>query len=106
MPRKGKNQKPEDSPWYYDDDLWLDLIGELDDSQAEHMARLLHLLIKKIQKPNGAFKVRCCLENGRRVIFPFTPFGNECKLLFIESLHQPGPLTLAKIMDRKRSRRH
>jgi hypothetical protein len=107
MPRKGKKkkQKPEDDQWYYDDDLWLDLLGHLideDDSQAERAARLLHKLIQEIQKPDGAFHVQCCLENGRRVIFPYTKFANDCKRLFIESLDRPDALTLEQIRQRKR----
>jgi hypothetical protein len=107
MPRKRPEQKPDDEQWYDDDDLWLDLLGPLideDDSQAERAARLLHKLINEIQKPDGAFHVQCCLENGRRVIFPYTKFANDCKRLFIESLDKPGPLTLAQLTDRKRSR--
>jgi hypothetical protein len=109
MPRKGKKkkQKPEDDQWYYDDNLWLDLLTPLideDDSQAERAARLLHKLIQEIQKPDGAFHVQCCLESGRRVIFPYTRFANDCKVLFIESLDAPDSLTLAQIRNRKRSR--
>jgi hypothetical protein len=107
MPRKGKKKKrkPEDDQWYYDDNLWLDLLGHLideDDSQAERAARLLHKLITEIQKPNGAFHVQCCLENGRRVIFPYTRFANDCKRLFIESLDASEPLTLAGLLGQKR----
>ena len=109
MPRKGKKKKrkPEDDQWYYDDDLWLDLLTPLideDDSQAERAARLLHKLITEIQKPDGPFHVQCCLENGRRVVFAYTRFANDCKRLFIESLDQPDTLTLAEIRDRKRPR--
>jgi hypothetical protein len=104
--RKKKKQKPEDDEWYYDDNLWLDLLGPLideDDTQAERAARLLHKLIQEIQKPDGAFHVQCCLENGRRVIFPYTKFANDCKILFIESLDAPEPLTLKAITERGRS---
>jgi hypothetical protein len=79
-------QEPDDSQWYYDDELWLVLLRALDDSQIEHIVRLLHKLITEIQKPDGAFHVQCCLENGRRVAFPYTKFANDCKVLFIESL--------------------
>jgi hypothetical protein len=107
MPRKRPEQKSDDDQWYLDDNLWLDLLTPLideDDSQAERAARLLHKLIQEIQKPDGAFHVQCCLENGRRVIFPYTRFANDCKRLFIESLDQPDTLTLEQIRDRKRSR--
>jgi hypothetical protein len=96
------SQKTGDLQWCYDDDLWLDLIRELDDEQVEHAARLLHKLINEIQKPDGAFHVRCCLENGRRVVFSHTRFFNDCKLLFIESLDEAGPMTVAELLDRKR----
>jgi len=107
MPRKRPEQKPDADQWYLDDDLWLDLLTPLideDDSQAERAARLLHKLITEIQKPDGAFHVQCCLENGRRVVFPYTRFANDCKRLFIESLDQPDTLTLEQIRNRKRSR--
>jgi hypothetical protein len=108
MPRKeAKEKQLEDPQWYDDDNLWLDLLTPLideDDSQAERAARLLHKLITEIQKPDGAFHVQCCLENGRRVVFPYTRFANDCKRLFIESLDAPEPLTLKAIMERKRAR--
>jgi hypothetical protein len=105
MTRKTDNPNSQEAnAWYYDDELWLDLIRALDDGQAEHAARLLHKLIKEIQKPDGAFHVQCCLENGRRLLFPYTTFANDCKVLFIESLDKPESLTLAAIMERKRSR--
>jgi hypothetical protein len=81
-------QEPDDSQWYYDDELWLVLLRALDDSQIEHVVRLLHKLINEIQKPDGAFHVQCCLEYGRRLAFPYTRFANDCKVLFIESLDE------------------
>jgi hypothetical protein len=105
MPRKTDKQKADEPQWYDDDNLWLDLLTPLideDDSQAERAARLLHKLITEIQKPDGAFHVQCCLENGRRVIFPYTRFANDCKRLFIESLDAPEPQTLNGLLGRKR----
>jgi hypothetical protein len=104
MPRKAAKQKANGPQWYDDDDLWLDLVRELDDNQVESVARLLHKLINEIEKPDGAFHVRCCLENGRRVLFPFTKFADECKTMFIERLDGPGPHTVAAVIGRKRTR--
>jgi len=56
MPREAVKQKPDDSQWYIDDDLWLDLLRPLigdDDAQAERAARLFHRLAKEIEE-NGS----------------------------------------------------
>jgi hypothetical protein len=106
MPRKQAERKQqEDAHWYDDDELWLRLLRALDDSQAEHVARLFHRLAKELEQgADGAYRVRCCLENAQRLAFPYTRFAHECKTLFIDSLDAPESLTLAAIMERKRSR--
>jgi hypothetical protein len=107
MPRKSaKRKQPEDPQWYDDDELWLDLLRPLDDSQAENAARLFHRLAEELETgTDGAYRVRCCLENARRLAFPFTKFARDCEVLFQESLDQPDMLTPAQIRDRKRSQR-
>ena len=45
-----------------------------------------------------------CLENARQLAFPYTLVASDCKVLFIESLDETEPLTLAAAMDRKRPR--
>jgi hypothetical protein len=80
-------QEPDDSQWYDDDEMWLRLLRSLDDSQVEHSARLFHRLAKELGTgTDGAYKVRCCLENARRLAFPFTKFARGCELLFQECL--------------------
>jgi hypothetical protein len=96
MPRKPVKQKADDSHWYIEDDLWLDLLRPLiadDDAQAERAARLFHRLAKELKEngPDGAYRVRCCLENARRVVFPFTRFAHDCEMLFRESSTSPIP---------------
>jgi hypothetical protein len=86
-------QEPDDSQWYYDDELWLVLLSALDDSQIEHVVRLLHKMIQEIQKPDGAFHVQCCLENGRRLAFPYTRFANDCKACLLNPLMMTLNLT-------------
>ena len=99
------SQKPDDPQWYEDNELWLDLLAPLflnHDGQAERAARLFHRLAKEIEKgSDGAYRVRCCLENARQLAFPYTRFASDCKALFIESLDEPEPLTLTAIMKRE-----
>ena len=107
MPRKkAKRKKPEDPEWYNKDELWLDLLRSLDDGRAEQLARIFHRLAKELQTggPDGAFRVQCCLENARRLAFPYTQFAHDCESLFQESLDGPDTLTLAALLERKRSR--
>lgn len=91
-------QNAEDSQWWLDDRLWLDLFEPLfneDEDLADHAARLFHHLLAEIESGRqGATHVAWCLENALRLTFPFTKTYHACRILFEVSLGENFPPNL------------
>lgn len=89
-------QEPDDSQWWLDDRVWLDLFEPLffaeDTSQADRAAKLFHDLLSEIDNgPKGITNVAICIENALRFVFPFTKVGRACMILFQVSLGNDFP---------------
>lgn len=88
-------QELDDSQWWLDDNIWLDLFGPLfleDSSQADHAAKLWHRLLAELEDgPEGLVRAMTCLENALRLTFPFTETHRACRILFEMSLGQDFP---------------
>lgn len=89
-------QELDDSQWWLDDKVWLDLFKPLffaaDTKQADHAAKLFHDLLAEIEQgPKGITTAAICIENALRLIFPFTKMGRACMILFQVSLGKDFP---------------
>ena len=91
-------QKRDDSQWWLDDSVWLDLfIPALhgDSAKAERAAKLFHRLLVEIENdPCDSLRVIECLERGLRLAFSFTPMYRTCHILFQASLADNFPSDL------------
>ena len=91
-------QELDDSQWWLDDRLWLDLFEPLfneDENLADHAAKLFHHLLAEIESgPQGATRVAWCLENALRLTFPFTKTYHACRVLFEVSFGKNFPPNL------------
>lgn len=91
-------QELDDSQWWLDDQVWLDLFNPTfheDSSKADRAARLFHHLLAEIESgPTGATRVAWCLENALRLTFPFTDTYHACRILFEVSLGETFPPNL------------
>ena len=74
----------------FSDEIWLEIFEAafLDDPDvAVKAARLFHYLLMQIESgPQGITNARQCLENGIRLVFPFTANYKACRDKFEESL--------------------
>jgi len=88
-------QEPDESQWWLDDDLWLDLFTPLFweyPELADHAAKLSHRLLDKIEDgPEGVTQAAICIENALRLTFPFTNTYHACRILFEVSLGENFP---------------
>jgi hypothetical protein len=88
----------DDSQWWLDDNVWLDLFNPAfheDSSKADRAAKLWHRLLAEIESgPQGATRVAWCLENALRLTFPFTDTFRACRVLFEVSLGESFPPNL------------
>jgi hypothetical protein len=88
-------QELDDSQWWLDDRVWLDLLEPLfleDASQADRAAKLWHRLLAEIEDgPEGITRAMGCLENALRVTFPFSKTHRACRILFEMSLGDGFP---------------
>lgn len=89
-----------------DERVWLELFQPLfavDGDLAERTAKLLDYLLLELDRgPMGITHVGICLENALRLIFPYTPTGRACMILFQVSLGKdfpPQPDTLATLTE-------
>jgi len=89
-----------------DERVWLELFQPLfagDGDLAERTAKLVDNLLLELDKgPMGVTRVGICLENALRLIFPYTPVGRACMILFQVSLDKnfpPKPDTLATLTE-------
>jgi len=94
-------QELEDSQWWLDDMVWLDLFNPAfheDSSKADRAAKLWHRLLAEIESgEEGATRVAWCLENALRLTFPFTDTYRACEILFQVSLGENFPPNLDSI---------
>ena len=92
------SQRLDDSEWWLDDQVWLDLFNPTfheDSSKADRAAKLWHQLLAEIESgPQGATRVAWCLENALRLTFPFTETYHACRILFDVSLGESFPPNL------------
>lgn len=83
-------QELDDSQWWMDDNIWLDLFRPLfseDSSQADNAAKLWRRLLAELKNgPAGIARAMSCLENALRLTFPFTETYSACRILFEMSL--------------------
>jgi hypothetical protein len=90
-------QEPDESEWWLDDYVWLDLFSWLfleDPITADSTARLWHRLILELRSgPEGVTRARSCLENALRLTFPFTETYQVCRSLYQISLSDEFPVT-------------
>jgi len=88
----------DDSQWWLDDNVWLDLFNPAfheDPSKADRAAKLWHRLLAEIESgPQGATRAAWCLENALRLTFPFTDTFRACRVLFEVSLGKSFPPNL------------
>ena len=88
----------DDSEWWPDDRVWLDLFNPTfreDSSKAARAAKLWHQLLSELESgPRGATRVAWCLENALRLTFPFTDTYHACRILFEVSLDETFPSNL------------
>jgi hypothetical protein len=106
------SQEPDESEWWLDDRLWLDLLEWLfweDSSKADIAAKLWHRLIVELSSgPEGVTHVISSLENALRLTFPFTETYHACRTLYRISLSEELPANqeplalLAEAMKRKK----
>ena len=106
-------QELDDSQWWLDDKVWLDLLEPLfleDASQADRAAKLWHRLLAEIESgPEGATRAAICIENALRLTFPFTRVYKTCHILFQVSLGDDFPpendslVVLSKAIERVRA---
>lgn len=89
-----------------DERVWLELFQPLfaeDGDLAERAAKLFDCLSLELDKGSmGITHVGICLENALRLIFPYTPTGRACMILFQVSLGKdfpPQPDTLATLTE-------
>lgn len=88
-------EEPDESQWWLDDKIWLDIFGSYlseDPFQADRAARLFHRLVAEIESgEKGTTRAAICLENALRLTFPFTNTGRACMILFRVSLGKNFP---------------
>lgn len=91
-------QEKDESQWWLDDDLWLELFGPLfseNPELADHAAKLWHRLLAKIEDgPEGVTHAAICIENALHLTFPFTNTYHACRILFEVSLGEKFPPNL------------
>ena len=91
-------QELDDSQWWLDDNVWLDLFNPTfheDPSKADRAAKLFHHLLAEIESgAEGATRVAWCLENALRLTLPFTDTYRACRILFEVSLGKNFPSDL------------
>lgn len=91
-------QELDDSQWWLDDQVWLDLFNPTfheDPGKADRAAKLFHRLLAEIESgPTGATRVAWCLENALRLTFPFTDTYRACRVFFEVSLGETFPPNL------------
>jgi len=94
-------QELDDSQWWLDDKVWLDLFNPAfheNSSKADRAAKLWHRLLAEIESgEEGATRVAWCLENALRLTFPFTDTYRACEILFQVSLGENFPPNLDSI---------
>lgn len=94
-------QELDDSQWWLDDMVWLDLFNPAfheNSSKADRAAKLWHRLLAEIESgEEGATRVAWCLENALRLTFPFTDTYRACEILFQVSLGENFPPNLDSI---------
>jgi hypothetical protein len=106
-------QQPDESQWWLDDEMWLDLFGWLfleEPSKADDAAKLWYRLLVEIRSgPEGVTRARSCLENALRLTFPYTETYHLCRTLFQISLSDDFPANrepmelLAEAMERNKA---
>jgi hypothetical protein len=88
-------QEPDESQWWLDDQVWLDLFSWLfseDSSKADIAAKLWHRLLMEIDSGGeGVTRVQSCLENALRLTFPYTETYHLCRRLYQSSLSDDSP---------------
>jgi hypothetical protein len=88
-------QEPDESQWWLDDQVWLDLFSWLfseDSSKADIAAKLWHRLLMEIESgEEGVIRVQSCLENALRLTFPYTETYHLCRRLYQSSLSADSP---------------
>lgn len=82
--------------WSLGDRVWADLFDPLfarDGDLAERAAKLFMYLLLELENegPKGATNAAICIENALDRIFPYTPVGRTCKILFLVSLGKDFP---------------
>jgi hypothetical protein len=85
----------DDSQWWLDDRVWLDMFEPLfaeDPKQADRAAKLWHRLLAEIEsREEGVTHAAICIENALRLTFPFTETYRACRILFEVSLGKNFP---------------
>ena len=82
--------------WSLGDRVWADLFDPLctkDGDLAERAAKLFMYLLMELENEGakGATNAAICIENALDRIFPYTPVGQTCKILFLVSLGKDFP---------------
>jgi len=94
-------QQLDDSQWWLDDKVWLDLFNPTfheDSSKAYRAAKLWHRLLAEIESgEEGTTRAAICLENALRLTFPFTDTYRACEIFFQVSLGENFPPNLDSI---------
>jgi len=94
-------QQLDDSQWWLDDKVWLDLFNQTfheDSSKAYRAAKLWHRLLAEIESgKEGTTRAAICLENALRLTFPFTDTYRACEIFFQVSLGESFPPNLDSI---------
>src|SRR6266404_6656491 len=91
-------QEPDESQWWLDDRVWLDLFEPLFNENPELAARaakLWHRLLAELENGSkGATHAMICIENALMLTFPFTKTYQACRILFEVSLGEKFPPNL------------
>lgn len=88
----------DDSDWWLDDRIWLDLFEPLFDENpelADRAAKLWHRLLAELEDgAKGVAHAMICIENALMLTFPFTETYHACRILFEVSLGESFPSNL------------
>ena len=92
-------QELDDSQWWLDDRVWLDLFEPLFNENpelADRAAKLWHRLLAKLEdgSARNTTDAMICIENALRLTFPFTNTYHACRILFEVSLGERFPPNL------------
>lgn len=91
-------QEPEDSQWWLDDRVWLDLFEPLFNENpelADRAAKLWHRLLAELEDGSkGVTHAMICIENALMLTFPFTYTYRACRVFYQVSLGENFPPNL------------